>query len=222
MSFSDDAWHAVARWYDAITSHPFLVALSDGSLEHDVFVRYVLDDAHYLKAFSKALAATSARVPSPDDTVVLARSAAGAVEAERALHRGFLIPLGIDPEGPDAGEPSPTGRAYASMLRTAAALEPVEVAAAALLPCFRVYAEVGRAILATEPADDHPYRAWIETYADPEFDEAVRGAEALTDRLAATVTKDRRDEMLAAYVTATRYEWMFWDAAWRGETWPRV
>jgi thiaminase/transcriptional activator TenA len=26
--------------------------------------------------------------------------------------------------------------------------------------------------------------------------------------------------MHQAFATASRYEWMFWDAAWRQETWP--
>ncbi|MGH3424954.1 MAG: TenA family protein [Nocardioidaceae bacterium] len=220
MSFTEDAWVSVRPWFDAITSHPFVVALTDGSLERDVFVRYLLDDAHYLNGYASALSAASARVRTPDGAALLARSAAGAGEAERLLHRGFLVPLGIDPDGPDAAEPSPTCRAYVSMLRSAAAYEPVEVAVAATVPCFRVYAEVGAAILATGPPATHPYRAWIDTYADPEFEQAVRDVEALTDGLADAATGSGREVMLAAYREATRYEWMFWDAAWRGETWP--
>ena len=53
-----------------------------------------------------------------------------------------------------------------------------------------------------------------------EFDEAVRTAEAYADRLAADATVGRVDEMHAAYREATRFEWMFWDAAWRHEAWP--
>ncbi|MGH3322372.1 MAG: TenA family protein [Streptosporangiaceae bacterium] len=220
MSFSEHAWTTVKPWYDAITTHPFIVALTDGSLGRDVFVRYLVDDSHYLLGYASALAAASARVGAPADAALLARSAAAAVEAERMLHRGFLEPLGIDPDGPDASEPSPTGRAYVSTLQVASAFAPVEVAVAGILPCFRVYAEVGAQILAGAPPADHPYRAWIDTYADPEFEQAVRATEALADRLASGTTEDRRAEMLRAYQEATRYEWMFWDAAWRGESWP--
>jgi thiaminase/transcriptional activator TenA len=28
------------------------------------------------------------------------------------------------------------------------------------------------------------------------------------------------EHMHQAFATASRYEWMFWDAAWRQETWP--
>jgi len=31
---------------------------------------------------------------------------------------------------------------------------------------------------------------------------------------------DERHRAGAHFVTTTRYEWMFWDAAWRREHWP--
>jgi len=221
--FADQAWDAVADWFAAVTSHPFLVQLADGTLPEPVFARYLLDDAHYLKAYSAALAALSSRTDDPDDRLLLARFAAGSIEGERELHRAYLLPRGIDPDAPDAAEPTPTCVAYVEGLRAAAALEPLSVGMAAVLPCFRVYAEVGAWITESAGATEaHPYRDWISTYADPAFAQAVRAAEDLTDRLAMAAPEAERDRMLAAYVRSTRFEWMFWDAAWRGECWPRV
>lgn len=219
--FSEQAWADVAGWFSAITEHPFLQQLADGSLPEPVFGRYLLDDAHYLTGYSAALAALSARATDPQDRVTLARSAAGAIEAERALHRGYLLPRGIDPDAAGSAEATPTCSAYIDGLRAAATLEPLAVGMAAVLPCFRVYAEVGAWIVGrTAPVADHPYREWIQTYADPAFAEAVRSAEDLTDRLAAAAGGPERSAMLAAYVRSTRFEWMFWDASWRGEGWP--
>lgn len=217
--FSDLAWRSVADWFTAITSHPFLVELADGSLPEPVFARYLLDDAHYLTGYSAALAALSARAGDPDGRALLARSAAGAIEAERQVHRSYLLPRGIEPDAPGTIGATPTCSAYVDGLRAAAALEPLGVGMAAVLPCFRVYAEVG-AWIVERAAPDHPYRSWIETYADPAFADAVRSAEAFTDRLAAIAGDAERSAMLAAYVRSTRFEWMFWDAAWRGEGWP--
>lgn len=221
--FCEHAWHTVADWFAAITRHPFLVQLADGTLPEPVFARYLLDDAHYLKGYSAALAALSSRAVDPDDRLLLARCAAGSVEGERQLHRTYLLPRGIDPDGPTAAEPTPTCVAYIEALRAAAVLEPLAVGMAAVLPCFRVYAEVGAWV--TQHARStaaHPYREWIDTYADPAFAQAVRAAEELTDRLAAAAGEPEQAAMLAAYVRSTRFEWMFWDAAWRGECWPRV
>ncbi len=37
---------------------------------------------------------------------------------------------------------------------------------------------------------------------------------------AAAATEDQRARMLDAFKRSTRYEWMFWDAAYRLESWP--
>jgi thiaminase/transcriptional activator TenA len=218
VSWSDDAWRRVAPHYAAILEHPFVTSLRSGVLDRDVFLGYLLDDARYLEGYARALAMVSGRLPDVADVAVVARSAAGAVDAERMLHEQLLGEHGIDANA--AGESSPTCRLYVSSLIADAATEPVEVAMAALLPCFRVYAEVGQAIAAgTGP--DHPYAAWIETYADPEFAALVKDVEGITDRLAERVDVGVHELMHAAYDRSTRLEWMFWDAAWRREAWPK-
>ena len=218
MTASQRAWGAVDDWFAAICRHPFVTGLADGSLPPDVFARYLVDDAHYLDRYARVLSRLAARAPDPAGVGLLAGSAVGAIAAERELHRGFLGPRGLDPDDPAASaripEPSPTCAAYTGFLESAASMAPFDVALAAVLPCFRVYAEVGRRIGSTT-GEDHPYAAWIATYADPDFDAAVRRAEACLDR----VTRDE-PAVVDAYVAATRFEWMFWDAAWRGEAWP--
>lgn len=218
--WSEYAWRAVAEWYDAIMDHPFLRALTDGSLSEQVFARYLVDDSHYLVGYARALASLATRTTDPTAAAMLAGSAAQGIAVEQELHASYLRPRGIDPQAPDAPEQSPTCSAYIGTLQTLAAYAPVEVGLAGVLPCFRVYAEVGRAVLAKASEPDHPYRAWIDAYADPDFEEAVRAVETHADTVAAAATEERRAAMLDAYVRATRFEWMFWDAAWRGETWP--
>jgi thiaminase/transcriptional activator TenA len=97
--------------------------------------------------------------------------------------------------------------------------EPFEVVLAALLPCFWIYAEVGRDIH-SRAAADNPYRAWIDTYAGEEFHEAVRAMIAATDAAATGASPGLLARMHAAYSRATQLEWMFWDSAYRLEQWP--
>ena len=211
---SDRAWRAAAPWFDAILAHPFVSSLRVGTLPEAAFARYLVDDAHYLTRYARVLAQLAGRSEAVSDVELFATSAAGAVAAERMLHTQWLTVRGLDPDGPGVPAPTPTCRAYTGFLSETAATAPYDVAVAAVLPCFRVYAEVGRR-LAAETGEGHPYAAWIATYADPEFDAAVRRAEECLDRAA----RDD-DAVLEAYVTSTRFEWMFWDAAWRGEAWP--
>lgn len=215
--FSETAWTAVAGRYADIVEHPFVERLMAGTLDHDVFVRYLVDDAHYLASYARTLAAVASRMPTSEGVAALAGAAAGAITAERGLHRGFLSPLGLDPDDPSStARPTQTCRGYTGFLAEQAAVAPVEVALAAVLPCFRVYAEVGRHVAEHRPPGEHPYAAWIETYSDSEFDDAVRRAEGQADELA-EAAPHRRPAMLEAYAVSTDFEWRFFDAPWRAE-----
>ncbi|MGH3358518.1 MAG: thiaminase II, partial [Nocardioidaceae bacterium] len=79
--WSEHAWHAVSDWYHAILQHPFLAALGDGTLAEDVFARYLVDDAHYLAGYARALSALASRTGEPDAAAMLASSAAQGIRA---------------------------------------------------------------------------------------------------------------------------------------------
>ncbi|NJP91916.1 thiaminase II [Nonomuraea sp. FMUSA5-5] len=214
--FCDDVRQRTAELMRAIHEHPFITALGDGTLDPGRFGFYIAQDARYLEAFSKALATASARATDPGEAAFWARSAHTALAAERMLHAGYIEELGV--EGFDA---SPTCLAYASYLQATALTAPYPVIAAAVLPCFWIYQDVGTALL--ERVGDtggHPYGKWISTYADPGFAASVEQAKAIADRLAATAGPDLRAAMAQAYCRAAAYEWMFWDSAWHRETWP--
>lgn len=90
---------------------------------------------------------------------------------------------------------------------------------AALLPCFWIYAEIGRDIYARAGAGN-PYRAWIDTYAGEDFAQAVAEMIAATDEAARDASPALRARMHRAFTHATRLEWTFWDSAYREAVWP--
>jgi len=149
------------------------------------------------------------------------QSALGAVAVEQALHRQYLRDFGVDPTSLASAEPSPDCLAYTNFLFAAAYHEPWEVLVAALLPCFWIYWDVGCAI-AGKAAAENPYRAWIDTYADERFGEAVRKAIAINDRAAEAATDTTRARMLAAFRRGCQYEWLFWDGAYQRRGWPPI
>jgi thiaminase/transcriptional activator TenA len=216
----------------AVDALPFLAALGDGTLDPAVFRHYLEQDGCYLREYTRALALLAARAPRTDDAEVWAGSAAAAVVAERELHADLLgHPLlartGEAGDGPSGASrpsvpvrPSPTTLGYASWLVARAATAPYAVAAAAVLPCFTVYAEVGHALAArSSQVPDNPFARWTAAYADPAFQAASAAAADVVERAVADAPGDA-DEAVATAVLATRYEWAFWDAAWRREGWP--
>ena len=219
--FSDEAWERTARLRDAIHRLPFNTELAAGSLARDRFQGYITQDALYLGRFSRALAIAAAKAPDSDTMQSFAHSALSAVAVERALHERYLREFGIDPARIGEAEASPDCLAYTSYLIAAAYHEPWEVLVAALLPCFRIYWDVGCAIAQTA-APENPYRAWIDTYADERFGKAVETAVTIGDWAAAAVTTARRAAMLGAFIRACQYEWLFWDGVYQRRGWPSV
>ena len=219
--FSDEAWQRTASLREAIHKLPFNTELAAGSLGRDRFQTYITQDAIYLGQFSRALAISAAKAPDTATMQSFAQNALGAIAVEQALHGRYLRDFGVDPIGIADVEPSPDCLAYTSYLIAAAYHEPWEVLVAALLPCFWLYWDVGCAI-ARAAAPENPYRAWIDTYADERFGEAVRTVIATADRAAAATAAATRAKMLAAFVRACQYEWLFWDGAYRSRGWPPI
>ncbi|HEX6142768.1 MAG TPA: thiaminase II [Geminicoccaceae bacterium] len=219
MNFPDQAWQRIEGLYADILEQPFNQELAAGTLSRERFTFYMIQDAHYLNAFGRALAAAAARAPDNDQMIVLAGSAREAVVVERALHESFFREYGLSAEEVEAAPPSPTCSHYAHYLISTTSSAPYEVAVAALLPCFWIYWEVGKHLLEIA-ARDNPYQAWIDTYADEEFAAGVQKVIGISDDLAEAATPARQDQMLEAFVRAAQLEWMFWDSAYRLEGWP--
>jgi thiaminase/transcriptional activator TenA len=219
MSFAQDAWNRSAPLYGAILDLPFNRELAAGTLARERFIFYMLQDAHYLTYFARALAVTAARAPDNDALIQFAGSAREAVVVERALHEGFFRDYGISPERAAATEPSPTCAHYTHYLLALAHNAPYEVALAALLPCFWIYWEVGKHLHASAQPDN-PYQAWIDTYADEAFAAGVKKVIAISDQVASAATPAICDQMHQAFRRAAQLEWMFWDSAYRLERWP--
>ncbi len=218
-SFSADAWRRNLPLYERILAMPFNAELASGRLREDRFRHYMVQDAHYLEGFARALSLASAKGHHADHVVHFASAAQIAIIVERSLHADYFTKFGITPAEFAAARPSPVCDHYVSWLLRTAALEPFEVGIAALLPCFWIYREVGKHILATA-GRPNPYQAWIDTYAGEEFERAVDAVIAVADDIARGASSRTSDAMHGAFTRATQLEWMFWDSAYRLGEWP--
>jgi len=219
MAFSGELWQSITPIYDAILRHPFLRGLTEGSLARDAFQYYVIQDAHYLRDFARALSIAAARAPREDWIIMLNEHSAGALRVERSLHETFFRDFGLTEKDVAATPLAPTNLAYTSYLLAVAYSAPFHEALAALLPCYWIYWEVGKELERTGSRDPL-FARWIATYASEEFGSIVRAVLETTDTLAVRLTEDDRGAMRRHFVTTSRYEWMFWDMGHRLERWP--
>ncbi len=219
MAFAAELWEAIEPIWAAIVRHPFVRGLTDGSLPGEAFRFYAVQDALYLRDFARALSLAAARAPADEWIIMFNEHAAGALKVERVLHESFFVEWGLTPEAVAATPLAPANLAYTSYLLAVAHGAPWHETVAAVLPCYWIYWEVGRALERTGSRDPL-YARWIGTYASGEFGDVVRAVIDATDRVAERLSAAERQAMRRHFVTTSRYEWMFWEMGWRREAWP--
>ena len=183
-------------------------ALGDGTLDEDLFAFYLDQDALYLRDYSRALATLSARADSAAAQVHWAAGAHEAIAAESQLHEGWLA------NRARLGGPSPITMGYTNFLRAFTAGEDYVVGAAAILPCYWLYEEVG-AVLSSQNHADHPYAEWLSLYGGEEFAADVARSLAEVERAFETASPAQRVRAARAYLSACVYEREFFDQAHR-------
>jgi len=217
--FTRQLWQAIAPIYQAILAHPFIGGLTDGSLPEESFRYYAVQDALYLRDFARALSLAAAKAPSEEWIITFNQHAAGALQVERALHESFFRAFGLGEAEVRATPLAPTNLAYTSYLLAVAYGSPIHEAVAALLPCYWIYWEVGKAL--TRRGSPNPlYQRWIDTYGADEFGALVAAVLELTEALAAPLPAAAREAMVRHFVTTSRYEWLFWNMGYHREQWP--
>lgn len=221
MSFTGTLKAAAEPIWTQIHTMPFNAELSAGTLASEVFKGYIIQDAHYLEGFARALSMAASRAPVPETIGQLSASATGAVMVETALHSEYMNLFGVSREDFLATPRSQACDHYVNSLISTAAIKPFPVVVTALLPCFWVYYSVGQK-LNTETIPNNPYKAWIDTYAGEEFAEAVNDMLDLTNRLGENADEQTKHAMIESFKQATWHEWMFWNSAYHQLGWAKL
>jgi thiaminase/transcriptional activator TenA len=208
--FSHGLFGEVQPLLTRIYEHPFNAELSSGTLPSEIFKNYIRQDSLYLVDFTRALALSASRARSEKAIGLLLDLAQGVLFDERALHGRYFAEYGVS----DAGRANRTCLGYTSYLMYAAACLDFGESLAALLPCFWIYREVGNHIAKTA-AGDNPYHLWIEAYSDESFSEKVDSYVDLVDQTAEEGSPALRANMRKHFMTASEFEYFFWDDAYK-------
>ena len=221
MGFSDDLRAGVASIWDRKMLHPFVTGIGDGTLPVEKFSYYMRQDYVYLVEFCRVIALAVAKADAVDDMAWFARLLHEILNTEMSLHIGFCGDFGITEEELKATPASPTTQAYTRHLTRTAGLGSAGEIAAAVLPCEWGYAEIGRMLRDRGlPARQPLYARWIEMYGSPEFAALADWLRSFVDRVASGSGEIERRRMGEVFLLSSRYEYMFWDAAYRMEEWP--
>ena len=220
MSFSGQLRQKVAPLWDKEKRHPFVTSIGDGSLPLEKFRYYMRQDYLFLIDFCRAISLAVAKTQNVEDMGWFARLLHETLNTEMSLHVGFCRDFGITEEELKGTRPSPTTLDYSSHLVHTAYSGGVGEIAAAILPCSWGYSEIGRTLADKGAPSDQPlYARWIDMYSSAEFAQLADWLRSFLDRVALGSGEEEMKKMEEAFLLSSRYEYMFWDAAYRMEQW---
>ncbi|MGC8935905.1 MAG: thiaminase II [Candidatus Methanomethylicaceae archaeon] len=219
MAFSEELWESITNIFDSILKHPFIKGLVDGSLEEEKFRFYVIQDSHYLQEYAKALSVAAAKSPKEEWIMTFNDHAKVAIVVERALHQSFFKDWGLSDREIASIPMSPTNLAYTTYLIATAYSASFHELVGALLPCYWIYWEVGKE-LEKKGSTKELYQRWINTYSSKEFADVCRAVIQIADDVADDLTEKQKEKVKKHFITTSRYEYMFWDSAYKLEKWP--
>ena len=203
---ADEWWDDIRDIRTETDELPFVRELGAGSLPREAFVWYLAQDALYLSEYARMLALASQLAPSAVEQAFWAASAHGTVAAELELHTSWLAEEALADV-----RPSDTTTAYVNHLVAAGGSGDYGVLIAALLPCFWMYQDVGTRLHPLSH-DTHPYRSWLDTYADEAFAASTARAIDIVTATASTSDEQTRQRMARAFRASAGHEREFFAA----------
>eukprot|EP00903_Cladosiphon_okamuranus_P019242 g17693.t1 len=195
--------------------HPWTLGLATGETSRTSFTNYVAQDAYFLKAFTKAYAYALTKAED-EESVRAFHSLIGSVLEELSLHSSYAAKWGVDLK--NNPPPVQATTEYVNFLLTVASDPTSSVAQvlAAMVPCMRLYAFLGKELRQAFPGwKESVYAEWIETYSSSDFESAAVLVETLLDQYS---TDAEYPSLLALYRKAMELEFAFFDSQIQGST----
>lgn len=212
MNFATHVWERAIPIYRQILIHPFVRELGEGSLSQRTFCYYLEQDKYYLKEFARGLVLLGARLKTlPEFLACIDFATCAALTEQENLHQRFLETYNYSFQDTK----TPACVSYTGYVLSQCVLAPVEEALATVLPCFWIYAEVGKHLQKVSRGNN-PYQPWIDTYACPAFARSTQTMIHYFNVYAATASDDMREKMWKSYKTSALLEWHFWNDAYHG------
>lgn len=221
MATSAWLWQEAQPIFARIMAHPFVRGLGDGTLPQEKFRFYLCQDYVYLIDYCRVFALAAAKADDLDTMKLFGSLLSETLHTEMDIHRRYAARFGMAPEELERTEPAPVTASYTSFLLKTAYAGTIADILAAVLSCQWSYHEIALRLKAagSSPADS-PYNAWIDAYAADEFGRLGRWLCDKLDALTAHASEAERARLRELFVTAFRFEYLFWEMAWQEARWP--
>lgn len=188
----------------------FIKNLQSGKLPKAEFIRFLQRDTKYLTSFKQAMLNIANKFPADDPLNKLYLGFAEATQAEYDfLQQQYLQDISSAPT-----TDCKSCQAYGQHLLNTTKNGSTAEAVAATMPCFVFFAKLGKYLQAQGYANDNPYKAWIDAYADPNLDILIQEVNNTADLLARQ-SPEQILKMENAYKKSAKFELKFFENAFK-------
>ena len=205
-----DLWHRMV-------THPFVTEMGDGTLPVEKFRTYFLQDYVFVRDLVSMTALGISKAPDFESANLLNRFLTGILDPENDLFMRAFGEMGVSEQDYSSVEASPTTQAFGDFIMRTALEGDFNDIATVLYVTEGTYLDWGTRLIeqGCRP-DNRIYREWIEIHGPEVLGEFVSW---LGNHLDETAGGDslRTERVFRA---ALRYEYLFWEASYRGEHWP--
>ena len=205
-----DLWHRMV-------THPFVVEMGEGTLPVEKFKAYFVQDYIFVRDLVSMTALGVSKSPDFEGAGVLNGFLAGILDPENDLFVRAFERLGVAEEEYTSVEASPTTQAFGDFLVRVGLQGSFDDILSVLYVTEGTYLDWGTRLIEQEKRPDNPlYAEWIDIHGPQVLGEFVGWLGSRLDGAEAV----HHPGIERTFVTALRYEHLFWEAAYRGERWP--
>jgi len=201
-----------------MVSHPFVVELGDGTLPVDKARVYFLQDYVFVRDLVSMTALGVARAPDLESAGILNGFLSGILSPENDFFKRAFTELGVTREDALSATAMPTTRAFGDFMVRVGLEGSFEDILAVLYVTEGTYLDWGtRLIEAGKVPEQEVYREWISLHGPETLSRFVEWTQSRLDSEDFSLDRIRLEGI---FLTALRYELLFWDAVYSGESWP--
>ena len=198
--------------------HRFVIEMGDGSLAVDKFRAYFLQDYVFVNDLVAMTALGVSKAPNFTDANMLNHFLSGILNPENDLFLRAFHELGVSEEEYAVVEASPTTQAFGDFMMRVSLEGTFEDILTVLYVTEGTYLDWGTRLIEAGSQPQNPiYREWIDLHGPAVLGNLVGW---IGDHLDRVDPEHRRDRIDHLFLTALRYEYLFWEAAYNGEGWP--
>jgi len=206
--------------WEAVVTHTLVTEMADGFLDLERFYAYFNQDYPFLRDWAIPLSLATAKAPDFDAAPELVGFLDLGLGGEEGLFQEAFRERGISRKAVTWLQYLPTTQNYSGYLRTLAYDGTFTEVVATLMAVEWPYLDWDqRAEEAGPKPSDRYYQTWIDAHTSPGMSRFVSWLRSLVDESAPTaVQQDRLQEI---FRDVLRYEYQFFEMAYRGESWPQ-